>query len=234
MAITSTTTNMLLVLPTPGQQLGPTWATNLNTAFNLIDEHDHTSGKGKKIGVAAITIDGDVDFKPGTTAYPAAGLSYLNFTNQDTAYAASLPVRLYSAEATGELYWNDNDNNQVKITSGGVINASGVEANRFAFYTTELSGAGPTAINESHEKSIYMANTSTAVVGVTLPAVGTVAGRFYTVKDISGNAATNNITISVETSASETVDGATSYVIASNYGSATFISRGNSSSWYVT
>ena len=84
MAITTTTTNMLLVLPTPGQQLGPTWATNLNTALELVDEHDHTSGKGKKIGVAALTIDADLDFKPSTTAYPVANLSYLTFTNQST------------------------------------------------------------------------------------------------------------------------------------------------------
>ena len=234
MAITSTTTNMLLVLPTPGQQLGPTWATNLNTALELVDAHDHTSGKGKPIGVAAITIDGDVDFKPSTTAYPAANLSYLSFSNQDTAYAAANAVRLFSATATGELFWNDNDGNQIQLTAGGALNASGVESNRFAFYATELSGAGPTAINESHGKSVYMANTTSGVVGITLPAVGTVAGRFFTIKDIGGNAATNNITISVQTSASETVDGATSYVIASNYGSATFISRGNSSSWYVT
>ena len=34
MAETSTTTFMNLVLPTPGERLGPTWATDINTALS--------------------------------------------------------------------------------------------------------------------------------------------------------------------------------------------------------
>ena len=49
MAETTTTTNMGLVLPTPGERLGPTWATDLNTALTLVDSHDHSSGKGIQI-----------------------------------------------------------------------------------------------------------------------------------------------------------------------------------------
>ena len=56
MAETSTTTFMNLVLPTPGERLGPTWATDINTAFSRIDEHDH-SAIVKILGVAALTMD---------------------------------------------------------------------------------------------------------------------------------------------------------------------------------
>ena len=63
MAETSTTTFMNLVLPTPGERLGPTWATDINTALTRIDQHDHSS-IGKSLGVAALTIDADVDFEP--------------------------------------------------------------------------------------------------------------------------------------------------------------------------
>ena len=235
MALTSTTTYMSLVLPTPGEQLGPTWANNINTALTAIDEHDHSSGKGRSIGVAGIIIDGNLDFKPGTTAYPVVDTSFLSFTNQTTAYAASNALRLYSATANGELYWNDNDGNQVAITAGGVINASGVQANRYAFNTTPFSGAGPHTVTESDGFAVYMIDTSTAASVITLPDVGSTPGRFFIVKDISGDAATYNITVNVKTSASETIDddGSTSYIIASNHGSATFISRGNSSNWYV-
>ena len=228
MAITSTTTNMLLVLPTPGEQLGPTWATTHNTAFNLIDEHDHTSGKGKKIGVAAITIDGDIDFKPGTTAYPAANLSYLSFTNQSTLYANTLNFRLFSGGSDGELYWNDGADRQIQITSGGGVNASGVQANRFALRTSEVTGTY--TIVASDGKSVYLSNSGPAYA-LTLPVADSEAGRFYVVKDISGNAATNNITVTAQSTNS--VDGVATYVIASNYGSATFVNRGNSINWDV-
>ena len=63
MAETSTTSNMALILPTPGERLGPTWASDLNTALTLVDEHDHTSGKGKTWGVSSFTIDADVNYK---------------------------------------------------------------------------------------------------------------------------------------------------------------------------
>ena len=228
MAITTTTTNMSLVLPTPGQQLGPTWATNLNTAFNLIDEHDHTSGKGKKIGVAAITIDGDVDFKPSTTAYPVANLSYLTFTNQSTLYADTLNFRLFSGLVDGDLYWNDGADRQVQITSGGGVNASGVQANRFALETSEITGTD--TISEAAGKSVYLSNSGTAYA-LTLPVADSTAGRFYVIKDISGGAASNNITVTAQST--NFIDGAATYVIASNYGSATFINRGNSLNWDV-
>jgi len=228
MATTSTTTNMLLVLPTPGVQLGPTWASNLNTAFNLIDEHDHTSGKGKKIGVAAITIDADLDFKPSTTAYPASNLSYLNFTNQSTLYAATLNFRLFSGLADGDLYWNDGADRQIKITSGGSVNASGVQANRFALRTTEITGTY--TILEPDGKSIYLVNPGTAFA-VNLPVADSTEGRFYVIKDIGGTAATNNITVTA--AVPNTIDGAATYAISSNYGSATFINRGNSVNWDV-
>jgi hypothetical protein len=57
-------------------------------------------------------------------------------------------------------------------------------------------------------------------VTITLPA-GTI-GKVYVVKDISGNAITNPITIT----ASTTVDGATSATINSPYGSVTLIFNG--------
>ena len=144
-----------------------------------------------------------------------------------------MALRLYSATNNGELYWNDNNGNQVPIPAGGVINASGVQANRFALNTTVFTGAGAHAITEADGFSVYLIDSSTAAPVVTLPDVGTTPGRFFTIKDTSGTAATYNITVNVKTSASEVADGATSYVISSNYGSATFISRGNSVNWYV-
>lgn len=59
-----------------------------------------------------------------------------------------------------------------------------------------------------------------APVNIILPA--SVTGTVYIVKDISGNAATNNIIIT----ASTLIDGAPSATINTNYGSLTFIFNG--------
>ena len=75
-------------------------------------------------------------------------------------------------------------------------------------------------------------NTSTSAVFVRLPAVSTTSGgRLFTIKDIGGSASTNNITVQI--TGTDQVDGASSYVISTNYGSATFISRGNSANYDI-
>lgn len=72
--------------------------------------------------------------------------------------------------------------------------------------------------------------TSTgAVTSLTLPTAQTVIGRIITVKDAGGNANTNNITI--DTEGSETIDGQSTLVINSDYGSVELYSDG--SNWFV-
>lgn len=71
-----------------------------------------------------------------------------------------------------------------------------------------------------------IAVTSTASARtISLPAIANVPiGKIYTVKDESGAAGTNNITI--DPNSSETIDGASTKVISSNYGSSRFYSNG--------
>lgn len=68
-----------------------------------------------------------------------------------------------------------------------------------------------------------------AVTSLTLPTAQTVNGRVVYIKDAGGNAGTNNITI--DTEASETIDGAATLVLGTDYESATLYSDG--SNWYV-
>jgi hypothetical protein len=74
-----------------------------------------------------------------------------------------------------------------------------------------------------------IAVTSTASARtITLPTAVNATGRKYVIKDESGGAATNNITIN--TTSSQTIDGASTKTISSNYGSATVYSDG--SNWF--
>ena len=248
MAITSTTTYMGLILPTPGEQLGPTWATNLNTALTAIDSHDHTSGKGAGIGVAALTIDANLSFKDlsatASTPYAATNLKYSSFTKQLTP-STDVPSTgtdavssvLFSGTSLGELYYNDGSGNQIQVTDAGKINVSGVAANTYPKFGTTLDSTGtPYTLVETDGKALYVVDTSTAAVAITLPAASTAgAGRFFIVKDIGNTASTNNITINCAGGdlIGSTTTTATSAVIASNFGSLTIISRGNDTNWDI-
>jgi len=67
------------------------------------------------------------------------------------------------------------------------------------------------------------------VVTITLPTAEVRAGRLFTIKDESGNAFVNNITIATE--GSETIDGSTTKVIDEDYGAKHFYSDG--SNWFT-
>lgn len=71
--------------------------------------------------------------------------------------------------------------------------------------------------------------TSTAAARtITLPTAASMSGRTLVVKDESGGAAVNNIT--VDGNGAETIDGAANIVIATNYGAVTIYSTG--SAWF--
>ena len=239
MAETSTTTYMSLTLPTPGERLGPTWASDLNTALTSIDAHDHAT-VGRQLGSAAIGIDADLSFTvvsgTSTIAYAATNMKYLGMslnTSPSTALpSASYPNIAFAGGTAGDLYFNDGAGNQIQLTSAGVLNASGVSAISFSASSTNIST--DTTLSVSDDLSYYPVDTSgtAGTLTITLPSAPT-GGRFFIIKDISGNAATKNILIRAS-GTSQMVDGKKStdtpggYVINSNYGSATVISRGNS------
>ena len=85
--------------------------------------------------------------------------------------------------------------------------------------------------------STYTAKAGDRVIGVnyagaatiTLPTSQNHSGRSYTIKDESGAAAANNI--SVATEGVETIDGAATDTISENYGSKTYYSDG--SNWFI-
>jgi len=69
----------------------------------------------------------------------------------------------------------------------------------------------------------------TGAVTLTLPSAEVRKGRIYTIKDESGAAATNNITVATE--GSETIDGSATDVINVNYESKSYYSDGTN--WFI-
>mgnify|MGYP003659435493 CR=1 FL=1 len=220
MAETSTTTNMNLVLPTPGERLGPVWATDLNTALTAIDAHDHSSGKGVQINNAGITVNADFDFRKSGTAYPIINLHHASFIKQTGHPAVNNDVYVFGSGTVGDLWFRNNNGVNVQITSGTSVYlpASGDSANIFPIRTGGPV-SGTHSIAGTSSETVILVDTTSAPCTVTLPdttAAGMNSGRFYVIKDISGNSATNNITVQ-RTGTSDTIDGQTSVVMNSNY-----------------
>jgi len=90
-----------------------------------------------------------------------------------------------------------------------------------------------TAVSASYTLLItdyLVAVTSTAAARtITLPTAASASGLVFVIVDESGGAATNNITI--DGNASETINGATTMVISTNYGTVTIYSNG--SAWFA-
>lgn len=112
---------MSLDLPVVTVTLGPTWATMLNTALTSVDDHDHTSGKGRLITPSALNINADVAMGDNNLSNTKS----VRLANQAALLTGGSDLRALYAFG-GELYYRDASGNQVKITNAGSINATAV------------------------------------------------------------------------------------------------------------
>lgn len=114
------TANMGLTLPIPGQELGPQYALDLNGSLTTIDGHDHSGGNGVPITPAGINIDSDLPLNNHNLTIVNA----IEYTSLSSPLAGSAPYLNSTYFSGGNFYVNDGSGNQVKITSGGTVNAT--------------------------------------------------------------------------------------------------------------
>jgi hypothetical protein len=107
-----TTPNMNLTLPLVSQTPGPTWASQINADLTLIDQHDHTAGKGSPITSAAININSDLLFN----SHSATGLQSIQLEDQIALVTTNT---IYTI--SGNLYFNNGSSSPVQITLGGSL-----------------------------------------------------------------------------------------------------------------
>lgn len=109
--------NMGLITPVVGSDIGA-WGGKLNVICGLIDEHDHTSGKGLAITPAAMNINDDLSIAGHTLTN--VGMVAMSAV---TAPTSGL-ITLFVSSADNELYWRTNAGVNVKLTSGTSINTT--------------------------------------------------------------------------------------------------------------
>ena len=216
------TTYMDLILPTPSITIGPTWASNINTALELVDSHDHSTGKGAKVKPNGLDINANLDVQTNQILNAAAAQLY------DQSVTLTGPTNTFKIHSVlGNLYFTNSAGTAVQITSAGAIVSSPASAQVF----TTIAVSTNLTIAPSDTFVYLIVNTSVART-ISLPvASGVTAGRIYIIKDATGQADTNAITVLRQ--GSDTIDGATSFTIDVKYGTFYFICDG-SSKYYLS
>lgn len=116
MANTSTSPNMSMPIPVVGVDPGPQYAYDLDSCLTLIDAHDHSPGNGVPITVSGIDINADFPFN----GFNATLLRAARFDPQGAPLA--LIDDLNEVYVSGvDLYYNDGNGNQIRITQAGSI-----------------------------------------------------------------------------------------------------------------
>lgn len=119
MSLTLSSANMLLPIPVVGQEPGPAWATDLNNCLTIIDQHDHSAGQGVPISPTGMNINADLAFGGNNITLAKS----VRFSPQNSPLSSPSDVGcLY--ESGVDLYYNDANGNQIRITQSGGISGT--------------------------------------------------------------------------------------------------------------
>lgn len=186
---------MVLVLPDVSVTTGPDWAQFLNEAFELVDSHDHTPGKGSQLTQAAIVINDDFNLN----GYNLIGTKSVRFSPQGATLSGALDKGIVY-RVNDDLYYNNSSGTPVQITSGGSLASVGS-----GIISAFSPGSYPYNITTANAQQVIVVDTSSART-LNLPAATN--AMFCMIKDGSGSAQTNNI--SVVPNGTDTIDGSNS------------------------
>jgi len=229
-------------------QLGFSSYTNIVAIFSgsYADFKGTLLASGGLTGSLTKVIDG--------TSYLIAGSGIQIASNSN----GSVTISQAGGGGGGNEYWQSTTANQIFTTASltqmqqisasnggqitGSLSVSGTNAQGSTLtlftglsYSPDIVTTLPfTASLTDYIVAVSSSNPAAATnYGVELP--GAEFGRTFVVKDISGSAAASNITVTASgsTDLQRSIDGASSYIISINRGSATFVYFGDTRGWGV-
>lgn len=141
----TTTPLMSLVKPDVSVTIGPTWATQLNVMFDIIDAHTHASGSGNRITPAGLNINSDLTFGNNY----AIAMKAVRFQNLGANLAGASEVgQIY--EVSGNLVFNNGSGVAVQITNGSGLNLASVGT-----IAGDYGGSNPASVSFSDTTATY-------------------------------------------------------------------------------
>lgn len=176
------TPNMGLTLPTVSNQPGPLYAVNINADLTLIDGHTHLPGSGVQITPPALNINTDLTFNSNN----AIDLRSARFTPQGSPLALANDLDCVYVSGV-DLYYNDGNGNQVRITqAGGIAGSPGSISNLIPPASASYNSGSSTFIWQSDVNkpanmdfaSAIFRNLTTGSNGVTVQAASALASNY--------------------------------------------------------
>lgn len=188
---TQASPNMNLVLPVVGSELGPAWANELFTAlYSVVDQHNHTAGKGVLIPSAALGINADLPF----AGFNATGLRTVRLNLQGANPSLGADINVLYSGPTGDLWYNNNAGTQIRITSGGAVFNPGNPTGLVGPVTgTQRTVTTTYTIDSISGDYCIFADTTGGAFTTTLPVA--TAGRVLRIFDSKGHFAVANLTL---------------------------------------
>lgn len=161
--------NMSMPVPVVGVDPGPDWANNINASLGILDQHDHTPGRGLQITPDGMNINTDLPFNDNNLTT----VKTVNFAAQGAPLAGLSPNLGAVYIAGNELYYNDEAGNVVQITNNGTVNA----------------GAGSISGLPSGTASVsYVSGNGTYVFQSATATPGNLDGGSIIIREVAANA----------------------------------------------
>ena len=190
--MTTTTPNMNLVKPDVLSTPAPTWASLLNSVFDAIDSHDHSSSKGVKVTPSGMNISSDLSIGSNNLTT----IRSVRFNNLSSWAPAASDLACFYV-LNNEIYFRDGVGNNVKITNNGSLNISistlvVTDLNLVIQNASDLTKQflfSAAAISTGTTRTYTMPNANVTLVGDT-NAQG-VSNKTFTSNDFDGGTATN-------------------------------------------
>ena len=131
-------------IPTVSTTVGPDYASQVNACIEEI-----RATIDAKVTPAGLDMNATLSFLSGGTNYPITNLERANFQNKSgTIDAALYPNALYVVN--GDLYYNDNSGNEVRIINAGALNIAATGGITGSGY-----GSGSVEVNWSTADAAY-------------------------------------------------------------------------------
>ncbi len=114
---------MNLPVPGVGAEDGPNYALDLNACLTLLDQHDHSLGRGVQITPAGMNINADLNMNSNNLTQAGEIVFVAQGSNPTTLQSLYVSPGI-ETPLTEDLWFNDGNGNQVQITSNGLVNAT--------------------------------------------------------------------------------------------------------------
>lgn len=210
MANTVISPNMNMPVPVVGVDPGPDWATNLDSCLSIIDQHNHTPGRGVQITTAGLNINTDLP---------------LNGNNLITARSVRLAPQLSPIglpadlgciyESAGDLWYNSGGGAQVRLTNGSSPAGGAGSITGLPSGTASASYSAGTFTFQSATNTPATMNVGPVIIGQPVA-----SGFGVTISPSVSQAANYNLTLPVALPTTQ------SYVISDASGNLSFLYNG--------